>query len=134
LFFFSLIGLAYLLVEIPLIQRWILLLGHPTYAFSAVVLVLLLFSGLGSIFARAAWLPRRAALGSLVAWAVLTPALTSLLTSSTLGWSTVGRTLAATLALLPLGLLMGLPFSLGRLMETRQRHDSLAWAVTGCAQ
>ncbi len=32
--YFSLIGIAFLLVEIPLIQTWILLLGHPTYAFT----------------------------------------------------------------------------------------------------
>jgi hypothetical protein len=135
LLYFCLIGAAYLLVEIPLIQRWILLLGHPTYAFSAVVLVLLFCSGVGSLFARAAWLPKRAALGGLVAWAVLTPLLTAWLTSSALGWTPLGRSAAAILALIPLGLLMGLPFPLGlEFMETRlPAWIPWAWAVNGCA-
>ena len=38
-------GLAYLLVEIPLIQRFILFLGHPAYALTTVLFTLLLFSG-----------------------------------------------------------------------------------------
>jgi hypothetical protein len=40
---FGLLGIAFLFVEIPLIQRWILLLEHATYASAAVVLSLPLF-------------------------------------------------------------------------------------------
>ena len=46
--YFGLIGMAYLLVEIPLIQRFILYLGQPAYAMTAVLFSLLLFSGFGS--------------------------------------------------------------------------------------
>ncbi|MBC8504027.1 MAG: class I SAM-dependent methyltransferase, partial [Chloroflexi bacterium] len=46
--YFALIGIAFLFVEIPLIQQWILLLGQPIYAFTTVVGILLLSSGLGS--------------------------------------------------------------------------------------
>lgn len=133
--YFSLIGLAFLLVEIPLIQRWILLLGHPTYAFTAVVLSLLLFSGLGSSLARRPWLPKRAALISLAVLALLTPWMTGALIQFTLGWNALARGVAAVLILLPLGLLMGLPFPLGLDQMESQSPGWVpwAWAVNGCA-
>jgi len=135
LLYFTLIGLAYLLVEIPLIQRWILLLGHPTYAFSMVVLAILLFSSLGSAMARARWLPRRAALSALVVCALVTPWVTQAITAATLGWPTAGRLAVSLLGLAPLGFLMGLPFPLGlRQMEGAAVSSiAWAWAVNGCA-
>ncbi len=48
LFFFS-IGIGFMLLEIGLIQKSVLFLGHPTYSFVAVVFSMLLFSGLGSL-------------------------------------------------------------------------------------
>ena len=72
LIYFALIGIAFLFVEIPLIQRWILPLEHPTYAFTVVVLTLLLFSSMGSSLARTKGLPRRALLAGLVILGLLT--------------------------------------------------------------
>jgi len=133
--YFTLIGLAYLLVEIPLIQRWILLLGHPTYAFSAVVLAILLFSSLGSATARATWLPRRWSLAALVICALITPWVTQAVTSATLGWPTFWQVVISILGLAPLGILMGLPFPFGlRQMEGASASwMAWAWAVNGCA-
>ncbi|MGD8969470.1 MAG: hypothetical protein PVI07_18350, partial [Anaerolineae bacterium] len=48
LVYFALLGLGYLFVEIPLMQRFILFLGHPAYAMATVLFAILLFSGLGS--------------------------------------------------------------------------------------
>ena len=47
--YFGLLGIAFMFVEIPLIQRWLLAFGHATYAFTAVVLVVLAGSSLGSL-------------------------------------------------------------------------------------
>ena len=46
--YFGFIGLGFLLVEIPLIQQFILFLGQPVYGLTAVLFALLFFSGLGS--------------------------------------------------------------------------------------
>jgi hypothetical protein len=133
--YFGLLGIAFLFVEIPLIQRWILLLGHATYAFAAVVLSLLLFSGLGSLLTRAAWLPRRAAWVLLVLMALLTPLLVVRLADAALGWPPWGRAAVAVIGLAPLGVLMGLPFPRG-VAWLEDRAPSLipwAWAVNGAA-
>ncbi len=50
--YFIALGLGYILVEIALIQRFVLFLGHPTYALTVVVFLLLLSSGAGSMAAR----------------------------------------------------------------------------------
>ena len=133
--YFGLLGLAFLFVEIPLIQRWILIVGHPTYAFVAVVSVLLVFSSLGSLSARAAWLPKRAAFAALVVLAVATPFLLAWLTRHTLGWPLAARAGLAALSLAPLAFLMGLPFPLGLawLERTGPALVPWAWAVNGCA-
>src|SRR5262249_51450423 len=52
LFYFVAVGLGYILVEISLIQRFVLFLGHPTYALTVVVFLMLLSSGLGSLASR----------------------------------------------------------------------------------
>jgi spermidine synthase len=50
--FFAGIGLGYLAVEVALLQKFGLFLGHPNYALSVVLASLLLTTGLGSLFSR----------------------------------------------------------------------------------
>ncbi len=68
LVFFAAIGLGFLLLEIALIQRFVLFLGFPTYALSVVLFALLVFTGARlAAVERALRQPRRAltlALGS----------------------------------------------------------------------
>src|SRR6266481_1946768 len=52
LFYFIAVGLGYILVEIAFIQRFVLFLGHPTYALTVVVFLLLLSRGAGSLASR----------------------------------------------------------------------------------
>jgi len=47
--YFGCLGAGYMLIEIPLIQRLTIFLGHPTYSFVLVLAVLLFSSGLGSL-------------------------------------------------------------------------------------
>ncbi len=57
LLYFIAVGLGYILVEIAFIQRFVLFLGHPTYALTVVIFLLMLSSGAGSLFSRR-WLSR----------------------------------------------------------------------------
>jgi len=130
--YFGLLGLAYLFVEIPLMQRFILFLGQPVYAMTAVLFALLLFSGLGSFCAPR--LPHRLMLGVLVAAIVLYPLLLSPLFRLTLGLPLGCRFVVAVLTLAPLGFLMGVPFpkGIGLLERGAPRLIPWAWAVNGC--
>lgn len=134
LIYFALLGIAFLFIEIPLIQRWILLLGHPTYAFTTVVVALLFFSGLGSTLVRATWLPHRAAFALLVLLALLTPLAVSRYANYLLSLPTWGRLVMAVFTLAPLGVLMGLPFPFGLAWLEERSHSWIpwAWAVNGC--
>ena len=48
---FLFLGIGYLFVEIPLLQRLSLVLGHPVYSVSVVLVSLMLWSGIGSLIA-----------------------------------------------------------------------------------
>lgn len=131
--YFGLLGVGFLAVELPLLQRFILFLGHPTTAFATVVASLLLFSGVGSLLARR--VPQRWALAALVLAIVLTTVGLRPLFDALLGASLAVRLVATGLSLAPLGLLMGMPFPLGlaRLEQEAPELVPWAWAVNGSA-
>ena len=52
LLYFVCIGAGYILVEVALIQKFVLFLGHPTYALTVVIFSMLVSSGLGSYASR----------------------------------------------------------------------------------
>jgi hypothetical protein len=131
--YFGLLGLGFLFVEIPLIQRFILFLGRPIYAFAAVATALLLFSGLGSLAAQR--LSPRWTLLPLALLILCYPLGSSYLFKYVLGASLETRLLVAVVGLAPLGFLMGVPFP-GGLAWLRERAPGMipwAWAVNGCA-
>jgi spermidine synthase len=134
LLYFLLLGVGFLFVEIPLLQRFIVYLGQPAYAFATVVGALLVASGMGSRFlAERIWPP----LG-LTALAVLVlayPLLIPPVFQVTFGLPLAGRIVVTALALAPLGLLMGTPFPQGLAVARRNAPGLLPWiwAVNGCA-
>lgn len=131
--YFALLGLGYLFVEIPLMQRFILFLDHPIYAFAAVLFSLLLSSGLGS--ALAARLPLRRTLLLLFVAVLLYPLVLPLGFDRLLGWPLAARLAATVAALAPLGFLMGVPFPRGIALIEQQSPDLIpwAWGINGCA-
>lgn len=131
--YFGLLGLAFLLVEIPLIQRFILYLGNPAYAMTSILFALLFFSGIGSRFCQR--IPLSWALGLLTLLLLSTPIYLPLILSSTLGLH-LGLRLALTLIMLaPLGFLMGIPFPGGIHKLSEQPESNIlipwAWAING---
>ena len=116
LLYFVAVGLGYILVEIAFIQRFVLFLGHPTYALTVVIFLLMLSSGAGSLFSRL-WLPR-AEMG----WVPLTLVIATLLVyvfflptrlAQLVGLDFGNRLLVSGVLLIPLGFVMGMPFPTG---------------------
>ncbi len=52
LWYFICLGAGYILIQVALIQKFVLLLGHPTYALVVIVFSMLVASGIGSYFSR----------------------------------------------------------------------------------
>ncbi|MCJ7662491.1 MAG: hypothetical protein MUO67_25380 [Anaerolineales bacterium] len=135
LVYFSLLGIAFLFIEIPLIQQSILILGHPTYAFTLVVFAMLAFSSIGSYFTRSRWLPKRSAMLILIILSILSPWVITQIASLILGWPFIVRAIVIGMCIAPLAILMGIPFPYGLVwLEHRWgRYIPWAWAVNGCA-
>jgi hypothetical protein len=124
--YFALLGMGYLCVEIPLLQRFILFLGHPAYAMAAVLFALLLFSGLGSLLSRR--VPLSLVLGLLPAlvggYALGLP----VLFEAALAAPLAVRLVVAVAALAPAGLLMGMPFPQGLALLEHRAPGLVGWA------
>lgn len=133
--YFGSIGIAFLFLEIPLIQESILSMEHPAYGFGFVVLILMVSSSLGSMFSRRLWHRRQLVLLVLFGLAVLTPLLFRQVQGFSLGTQPLLRILLPGLCLVPLGVCMGFPFPFG-LEWLEKEHAAFipwAWAVNGCA-
>lgn len=116
LLYFVAVGLGYILIEIAFIQRFVLFLGHPTYALTVVIFLLLLSSGAGSVASRRwlseaaqAWIP----LGFLIAAVSVYVEVLPRLLSAGIGLSFPVKLMVSALVLAPLGLVMGMPFPSG---------------------
>jgi len=142
LIYFGLLGLAFLLVEIPLLQQFILYLGRPALAFTIVLFSLLSFSGLGSRWSDR--VPLRLSLTILVVLILVAPFMLSRLFAWTLGLPLALRLVLTTLTLAPLGFLMGVPFPAGIRSMVQEQDLALGheaqggsipwvWAVNGAA-
>jgi spermidine synthase len=116
LLYFVAVGLGYILVEIAFIQRFVLFLGHPTYALTVVIFLLMLSSGAGSLCSRR-WLPRTE-----MAWTPLMLVIIALvggvffLPRALAAWVGLGfsyRLVVSGMLLAPLGFAMGMPFPTG---------------------
>jgi hypothetical protein len=139
LLYFAAIGLGFMLIEMAFVQRFSLVLGHPSYSLACVIGSMVLAAGVGSAISE--YLPvdrprlflvypliilavQLAAWGWLPAatlWAVTEPLATR-----------VAVTLAFTI---PCGLVMGLGFPLGMVQITRY-GESVApwmWGINGAA-
>ncbi len=131
LIYFGLLGLGFLCVEIPLMQRFILFLGSPAHAMAVVLFSILLFSGVGSaVSERVSLRTALALLPPLIGVYALT---LSALFDAALGAPLWGRLLISVAALAPVGLVMGIPFPGGvrRLERAAPGLIPWAWAVNG---
>lgn len=129
--YFACLGAGFMFVEMGLMQRFVLLLGHPVYSLSVILFTLLLGGGLGSALSRKAGAPGRALAiaipGIVIVSLVYSWVLPSLFTSW-VAWERPLRVVVSVAFLLPLGLLLGMPLPSGIRLLGEQRPGVLAWA------
>ena len=139
LLYFLFIGTGYILIEVGLIQKFVLFLGHPTYALTVVIFSLLTSSGLGSFASRKLLGGDEGRLIKALGCVALLAALLAFLVSgllSALVWLPLALKIAMTVALLtPLGFVMGMPFptALRRLEQMHAPSVRWAWALNAAS-
>lgn len=136
---FSFLGIGFMLIEIPLIQKFMLFLGQPTYSVAVLLFSLLLGAGIGSWSSGFIW--KSKTLLKLRIAVVIVSLLTSIyifLLNSTftifLGDSFFIRILVSFALLLPLGFFLGMPFPLGmKLLDefSLRQYVPRMWGVNG---
>jgi len=133
LIYFAALGLGYLMIEMPLMQQFILYLDQPALSFSIVLTTLLLASGIGSMTATRVSLRR--CLIALIAVLIVYQPVLSLLFEHTIAWPLASRVALSIGCLFPLGALMGVPFAAGLLRAERIAPGLTPWiwAINGSA-
>jgi spermine/spermidine synthase len=131
--YFGALGAGFMLIEVSVLQRFVLLLGHPVYSLTVTLFSLLLGTGLGAAWSRrfeAATLRRTGALGvvtvALLALGVIVVA--TPIVAWAIPFSREVRMLIAVAMLVPLGVALGIPMPTGLRMLSARAPHMVAWA------
>lgn len=135
--FFAAIGFGFLAVELAVIQRCTLFLGHPTYALTIVLSSLLISAAVGSwLSGRVAptrlWQLASATVGVVIVSGIVQP----LLLQAALHTSFGVRVVVVVALVVPLGITMGTLYSSALRLLSQQENSRLVpwcWAVNGTA-
>jgi hypothetical protein len=133
--YFSCLGLGFMFIEIPIIQRFVLLLGTPIHSISVTLACLLIFTGLGSFLSayldKAAIAKDRivaAITAILVMYLVVNVSAGARIINCFMGLHFAWRVLAVGIMLLPLGLCLGVFFPTGLQLIGKGHGEAIAWA------
>lgn len=134
--YFAALGVAFMFIEIALVQRLVLLLGYPTYSLTVTLFALLAFAALGSFLTRNLPATRRNVILLVVGLSVLSGAhylLGDIVERALLPSPLPLRVFAAIVLLVPLGTLLGafLPLGIRAVGERDPDAVPLAWAANG---
>jgi SAM-dependent methyltransferase len=130
--YFGTLGLAFMMIEIPTMQKLTVYLGQPVYSLAVVLFSLLLFSGLGSWWSGR-WASDRISANmrrvfpALVVFLLLHALLSSAVLEQTLRFELGARLAVAVLLLSVMGFLMGIPFPVGIRWIGRRQPSVVPW-------
>jgi hypothetical protein len=140
LLYFVCIGAGYILIQVALIQKFVLFLGHPTYALTVIVFSMLISSGLGSYYSRRLTSEaNQTGLTAVLAGVAITVSALAYIAAPVsefgVGWPLPWKVLATACMIAPAGFLMGVPFPAGltRLEKNYPQAVRWAWALNAAA-
>jgi len=131
LLYFSLIGAGFFFIEMALIQKMILFLGHPVYSISVIISALLVFSGIGSYFSDRLFKGRyQICISTILITLIIC---IYILTMDNLFQELIRLGFGPRLCIVifltaPLGFFMGIPFPAGLNILKMQDRFSISWA------
>jgi hypothetical protein len=130
--YFSALGAGFMLLEVAMLQRFVLLLGHPVYSLTVTLFSLLLGTGLGSFLSRVVddRRIRPVTMSALIAIVLLALAARSAipwLVDLAIAWPLGLRIAAAVTILVPAGILLGMALPGGMRMLAARWPDIVPW-------
>jgi hypothetical protein len=137
--YFVLIGLGFMLVEIGLIQRLSLFLGHPVYGLAIGLFAIILSTGIGALVSDRLRITRPHHIflwcGALAACLTLLPFWLSFIVASFEAYPILVRSAVTILVVAPVGFLLGFGFPTGmRLVNAiDSRPTPWFWSINGAA-
>ncbi len=131
--YFGALGAGFMLIEVAILQRFVLLLGHPVYSLTVTLFSLLLGTGLGAALSRR--FPSEAlrrttaiALVAIVAIALLCIVAVAPFIEWAIPFSRPMRILVAVATLVPIGMVLGIPMPAGIRLLASRAPQMLTWA------
>ncbi len=135
--YFTALGIGFMLIEVSLIQKFAVFLGHPTYSILVVLFTMLLFSGLGSFASKK--LREKVGVKGLFILLILVVATVGSANMFILrhfnSWPILPRIIYSFATMALAGFFMGMPFPTGLALLNKKVSGSAPWfwGVNGAA-
>jgi hypothetical protein len=135
--YFTALGIGFMLIEISLIQKFAVFLGHPTYSILVVLFTMLLFSGLGSFTSKK--LREKVGVKGVFILLILVVATVGSSNMFVLhyftSWPILPRIIYSFATMALAGFFMGMPFPTGLSLLNKKVSESAPWfwGVNGAA-
>ncbi|MGH9347317.1 MAG: hypothetical protein ACRD26_08630 [Vicinamibacterales bacterium] len=132
LLYFASLGAGFMLLEVALLQRLVLLLGHPVFSLTVTLFSLLLGTGLGSLLSRRVPATRvrgvaLAAIAGIILTGVAAIAVLPWVIDIAMAWPLPIRLLTAAVLMTPAGVLLGVPLPSGMRLLAGRRPALIPW-------
>jgi hypothetical protein len=134
--YFSLLGLAFMFIEMGYIQKFIFLLTHPIFALALVLFTVMFFSGIGSLISsrigeKRRWIPFMGILFFCCIYLIFLDGLLKIF----LPFPFPLKCIVVVILLAPLALFMGMPFPIGLQLVSNKVSSYIpwVWGINGVA-
>ena len=133
LLYFGALGAGFMLIEVSVLQRFVLLLGHPVYSLTVTLFSLLLGTGIGAALSRRLreqTLARSTtiALAAIAVLALVVTVVVTPLVTWAIPFSRAVRIAIAVATLVPIGVVLGVPMPAGIRLLSARAPEMLTWA------
>ena len=131
--YFGMLGAGFMLIEVALLQRFVLLLGHPVYSLTVTLFSVLLGTGIGSLASRHISEERLRRTTQLVIVGIVGVAILGIVAlPPIIRWAITAshsaRIALTVMLIAPAGVLMGMPLPAGIRLMTANHSDLVPWA------
>ena len=134
--YFSLLGLAFMFIEMGYIQKFIFLLTHPIFSLALVLFTVMFFSGIGSLISsrvgeKSRWIPFMGIIFFSCTYLIFLDELLKIF----LPFPFPLKCIAVVILLAPLALFMGMPFPIGLQIVSDKGSSYIpwVWGINGVA-